>query len=584
MRKNSSSLIFPTENLSSEEESALKQILSTAGFPDHDQAWLVQVLQRPDCFGDPDDGSVFIEEFIDLFECVLPGVVDALGAPVQSETDRQNRLALLFSFLLGFGPIYSEVVRPSVKLEKSKDGWNTLGWVGEFQQQAKFCARSLDWRKLNDIRTSHSFLFHDVVPFLFSAGLPLDQVIDFNSLHPIARRSYSSNDFRDPLGLEFWLIWRFNDNPKRCETVRLGTLLSIFREYPETELGDKILGLLNAITYALNIALGPGAALHEGWRLVAHELLPFLQLLDEKHPESHQERSILTKAWWHLSKAIYGWSMGGLESELPDELRNRLVQSAAKHMGFLRKILRESPEKFEGEDAPDVPVSAFYEKAFYTSLAFAGTWKRLKPLLLAFIEMKKQAVASDLRPWHDHDREPPPQPYCYIPLWIEISMYPQYLKNELERDPGLRDLREEFAKFCLERLKTKKSGIANNDFVEPRPEWRRCYVQALTALRVNPGGRAHKTLFWTTNNDPDEEVRKLAKLAHKQIRHLDRGKPNLDVGASPRRPLFEAFWWLRQAHLITLGVEIDQSGALRTRRKDLHRTQEKDDFNRRRRA
>ena len=58
---------------------------------------------------------------------------------------------------------------------------------------------------------------------------------------------------------------------------------------------------------------------------------------------------------------------------------------------------------------------------------------------------------------------------------------------------------------------------------------------------------------------------------------LDRKKPNLDDGASPRRPLFEAFWWLRQAHLLTLGKEIDESGAMRTRRKELHRTREKDD-------
>ena len=141
-------------------------------------------------------------------------------------------------------------------------------------------------------------------------------------------------------------------------------------------------------------------------------------------------------------------------------------------------------------------------------------------------------------------------------------------------------MREEFAKFCLERLRTKvknkNGGYTDEDFVEPRPAWRQCYVQALKALRVNPGGRAHRTLFWLLNNDPDEKVRELAKKAHKQVRHLDRNKPNLDDGASPRRPLFEAFWWLRQAHLLTLGITIDHSGAMRTRRIELHRTREKD--------
>lgn len=549
-----------------------------AGFPDQDQAWLVQVFKRPDCFGDPDGAPVFKEEFTELFESDLTSVVDRLGVPVQTETDRQMRLVLLFSFLLGFGPIYDEVVRPTVKLEKSNGDWKTPEWVGEFQRQATFRAKKLDWDKLYEIRNSHSFLFYDLVPFLFPKGLPLNQVIELNSLNAIQRQRWSSNDFRDPKSLEFWLIWRFNDNPRRCETVKLDTLLPIFRKYPETELGDKILGLLNAITYALNIASGPGVALNEGWRLVAREFLPFLQLLNDTHPESHQERSNLLKAWWRLSKAIYGWSMGGLESQLPDELRNRLVESAAKHIGFLRKMLRESPEEFKDVDA--LGVSGFYEEAFYALLCLASPWKCLKPLMLAFTEMKEQAVTKDLRPWHDHGRESPPQPYSNIPMWIEISMYPQNLRAELERDPHLRDLREEFAKFCLARLKTRTSGIArsNEDFVEPRPAWRQCHVQSLTALRVNPGGRAHKTLFWTANNDPDETVRELAKRAHKKIRHLDRGKPNLDVGASPRRPLFEAFWWLRQAHLLTLGIDIDKAGAQRTLRKDLHRTREKDDF------
>jgi hypothetical protein len=160
-------------------------------------------------------------------------------------------------------------------------------------------------------------------------------------------------------------------------------------------------------------------------------------------------------------------------------------------------------------------------------------------------------------------------------------MYPQNLRAELDRDPYLQQLREEFAKFCIGRLRTKtknqNSNYTDEDFVEPRPAWRRCYVQALAALRVNPGGRAHRTLFWLSKNDPDETVRDFAQRAHKQVRHLDRQKPNLDEGASPRRPLFEAFWWLRQAHLLTLGEEIDEPGALRTRRKELHRTREKSD-------
>jgi hypothetical protein len=44
---------------------------------------------------------------------------------------------------------------------------------------------------------------------------------------------------------------------------------------------------------------------------------------------------------------------------------------------------------------------------------------------------------------------------------------------------------------------------------------------------------------------------------------------------SPRRAVLGAFWWLRQAHLKSLGIEIDRDGAQRTRIKELSRTKER---------
>ena len=575
-----SGLVFPDDS----EIHPIKQCLQDAGFPSADQTWLIRVFGRPDCFGDPGGDAVFKDEFASSFERVLPGVVENLGEPDQTEKDRQLRLALLFGFLLGFGPIYSEVVLPNVKLVKSDRDWVIPEWVGAFQRHAVFCAEHLDWHKLIEIRDAHAFLFFDLIPFLFPEGVPLDQVANLDWLNPLRRQGWSSNDFEDPEQIEFWLIWRFRANAERCGTISLNTLLQAFSSFPDDVLGDKILGLLHAIGYALNIA---GLdSLNEGWRVVADELIPFLELLNAKHPESSREHSSLLKAWWRLSVVIYSRSMGGLASGLSDELRNRLVASAAKHMGMLRKVLRETPEDFEGVDSTGAPVYDFYDKAFEVLCIFAAPWRCLKSLLLAFTEMRVPAVASDLRSWPESERDPPPHPYSQIPMWIGIAMYPQNLRDEMKRDPHLQRLREEFAKFCLERLKTKKndtnrrdkvSDYADEDFVEPRRSWRQCYVQAVTALRVNPGGRAHRTLFWLSKNDPDENVREYAQRAHRQIRHLNRRKPNLERGASPRRPLFEAFWWLRQSHLLTLGKKVDEAGAMRTRRTELHRTREKDD-------
>ena len=582
-----SGLVFPLDD---SDVPHIKQCLEDAGFSRDDQEWLVHVFERPDCFGDTSGDAVFKDEFASYFKHVLPGVVEALEKSEKPEKDRQLRLALLFSFLLGFGPISSKSVRPNDKLDISNADSHIPAWVGAFQRHVVFCAEHLDWRKLLEIRDSSAFLFYDLIPFLFPEGVPLDQVVNLNLLDPIQLQEWSNSDFRDHDQIEFWLIWRFRNNTERCNLISLNTLLQKFSNFPEDVLGDKILGLLHAIGYAMNIGSALGNerldALNDGWRVVAQELIPFLELLNEKHPESSRERSSLLKAWWGLSVTIYYRGMGGVEYDLSNELRDRLVASAAKHMGMLRKVLRETPEDFEGKDATGAPVYDFYYKAFEVLLIFSAPWKCLKSLLLAFTEMTEPAVASDLRPWPESEREAPPRPYSQVPMWIGIAMYPQNLRNELKRDPHLQGLREEFAKFCLERLKTKKintnrsekvSDYTDEDFVEPRPIWRQCHVQALTTLRVNPGGRAHRTLFWLSKNDPDENVRVYAQRAHRQIRHLNRNKPNLERGASPRRPLFEAFWWLRQAHLLTLGKEIDQSGARRTRRTELHRTREKDD-------
>lgn len=611
-----SRLAFPQDQYH-QEVTELKRNLRNAGFSEADSEWLIRVFERPDCFGDPSGWSVFDDEFLNCFEHVLPGIVKRMpGKADSSEKDRQTRLALLFSFLLGLGPLYSEVIRPATGIgqssaedDRSVNPEDDDSWIDAFRNRAGFHADHLDWHFLCELRDSdtNSFRFYDLIPILLPQGVSLRHVVDIDLLDPKPRSGYSSTDFKHPGQLEFWLIWRFRSNEDRSGIVSLSTLIPIFSDLHDAALGDRVLGLANAIRDALNIGTAGTERWdpeNRGWRIVARELIPFLDLLEARNLESAPGRWSLLKAWWHFSVLIYGWHQGGLESELSGERKNRLVGSATRHMGLLRATLRgksdadkydtdvkdalksvtDVPESFESVDASGVPVSDFYEKAVDVLLCFAPPWKCLKPLLLVFSTMEKQAVTSDLRTWSEHGLHDPPHPFSLIPTWIATAMYPQNLKRELKRNPDLCDLREKFADFCLERLRSKKTGKfgtgvnrRDDGFVEKRPVWRRCYVQALSALRVNPGGRAHRTLFWLSNHDPDESVREFARKAHKEVRRLDRTKSNLDVGASPRRPLFEAVWWLRQAHLLTLGIEIDEAGARRTRRKELHRTREKDD-------
>ena len=577
----------------------VKLCLQEAGFSNADQVWLVRLFERPDCFGDPNGLSIFKPGRLEELPSVLQELQKIMQAEeVQTRKHRQTRLAVIFSFLLGLCPVNGKAVRPNVTIQEGySDGRSDFpAWVGNFQEHAGFCVQRLDWGILTEIERLHSLQLNNLIPFLFPIYpefLPIKQVVDLDLLDPKPKEERNREKFRNPKALEFWLTRKFRSI--ECnKIIRLDTLHQEFSSFPEDKLGDKILGLLMAVRCAYHKAEGKWMS----EAVVDDELVPFFELLNEKQPEASLDRSSLLRAWWRLAvvtsdgyrprspqtllrEAIV--ESRGIEKALEDKgartelVRRRLVESAARHIGMLRALLRDAPKEFEGEDSAG-PVCDFYEDAVKVLLNFGTPWECLRPLLLAFTQMTAPAVPSDLRFWHEPKGNKLPQPYSKIPMWIGMAMYPQNLRAELKRDPQLRDLREEFAKFCLVRLQTKKNKKADKveDFVEPRPAWRESYIQALTALRVNPGGRAHRTLFWLSQNEPNEKVRKRAKSAHKQIRHLDRKKPNLEEGASPRRPLFEAFWYLRQAHLITLGKKVDPAGAMRTRRKELHRTREKD--------
>ena len=111
-------LVFPSKDDSYSEE--LKQCLQDAGFCEVDQAWLVQVFERPDCFGDSDSNSdsIFKDGFEDSFD-VLPSILEDLEGKVQIGEDRQTRLAFLFSVMLGFGPRYlGETMQPNTTMAR----------------------------------------------------------------------------------------------------------------------------------------------------------------------------------------------------------------------------------------------------------------------------------------------------------------------------------------------------------------------------------------------------------------------------------------------------------------------------------
>ena len=84
-------------------------------------------------------------------------------------------------------------------------------------------------------------------------------------------------------------------------------------------------------------------------------------------------------------------------------------------------------------------------------------------------------------------------------------------------------------------------------------------------------GSARSRLEISCEIDPDESVRDAAAtVLNTAIRN-----ESLPEDVSPRRAVLSALWWLRQGHLLALGLEPDPDGAQRTRVKELARTRER---------
>lgn len=281
-----------------------------------------------------------------------------------------------------------------------------------------------------------------------------------------------------------------------------------------------------------------------------------LQTVDERiGPDPRQANPALRRAWLRLWFESFGRS----EFEEREGFKDRLLAAADKELGSLRPVLEKADELGFAErcHAFDAAVACNFDHA-------QTLWDGFRPLLLALRSLSAPCVASDLRSTRIEGREPPPEPWCRIPDSLAMS-FQGYARHEQARDPELIALRESFARFCLDRLKTsKKTGLP----AEPDTAWRLGFIRAAVVLRINPGGKGHHVLNYAKDNDPDPDVREEARQAYTVLRHM----PTLPAGTSPRRVVFFAFWHLRWAHLASLGLPIDANAALDTHNDELRRT------------
>jgi len=304
-----------------------------------------------------------------------------------------------------------------------------------------------------------------------------------------------------------------------------------------------------------------------GWRAYEGQLISWFNHVDSLKPESSNDRDALF-IWFWLAARCFSEQYGATGGVLEQPVADRLVRAALWQLGMLRTEVRILGKEWDWD---------FYTEALQVAVAFGGLWQSIKQLLLVLRELPEPAVASDLRYWPEPRKEQCPLAFGPILMWIANLLGNPQVRREREQDPELRSLRAEFSAFCLKRLKTKEAidpkplkAPSNEDFYEPNPIWRACFARAAGELRINPRGTSHHIAWWSAQNDPDETVRECSRQLYDTLRH----QTPLDPGLSPRRPLLAAFWWLRQAHLKSLGLEIDERGAQRTRSKELRRTVE----------
>lgn len=368
----------------------------------------------------------------------------------------------------------------------------------------------------------------------------------------------------DPENLEFWL--------HSLGRQAIEETLPLWEAEPPDSLGWFALNFSEAVC-TWQVAEGqPGSTWDDGREEVEAPYAAFARVLYRAW-SGRRDDIRLQQAWFY-----YSWfAANHLDGPEDEAMRADLRESARELLGRLRQLLAYANQ--DGTKEAFLDLRPTLDEATEVHFHFDSLWSVTKVLLLALRSLSVPAVNSGLRYWrevHELEDDQPPEPWRWVPDQI-AQMFHGYLRNIQADDPLLETFREDFASYCLSRLKTRKDTtregddpVTDLDMVEKDPAWRRCYVRAVRELRVNPKGRGHHVLHWLKDHDPDEEVREAARSGYKELRH----DTSLPAGVSPRRPIFAAFWWIRQAHLLALGREVHPSKAQRTRRKEIRQTRE----------
>ncbi len=431
-------------------------------------------------------------------------------------------------------------------------------------------------------RTDQSVAFEAFALEVLLPGIKFGSLVDWNlcaDLLEVGRRTrvarqISSQEFTDRvLHPVFWLRTAMsaesapNPTPHSTESPLTKVLSEFEPKFRDCILAGNWRGSMEMLR-ALEVTLDFSGrdANGNGWRAYGTSLVSWFRIVDTQPPLAMQHRDARF-IWFRLATRCFGHTYGSLSFEGSEAIKSRVLDEGLKLLGQFRADLKQLGRGCELE---------FFHEVLDAVRSFGSWWQCTKPLLLALRELREPAVAADLRYWGEAGKEPPPEPLHTVAQWIANMLGNPALAKAREAEPGLDTMRTEFASYCLSRLKTK-DGVpsgecltkpVDTDFMEPNPIWRACYARAARELRVNHRGKSHRIALWSSLHDPSPEVREASRQLYDTLRH----QSPLDPGLSPRRPLLAAYWWLRQAHLLALGLEVDPDGARRTRTKELRWT------------
>jgi hypothetical protein len=274
--------------------------------------------------------------------------------------------------------------------------------------------------------------------------------------------------------------------------------------------------------------------------------IQFCERAAQENEDSYMELSMFLKL-----RSYFRYEVDSMLEKYKEDA-NTLIIRCSKMLNVLKKFVERN----------EFPVD---ENMFYYDYVFPASdfiwekteniWKALKPLLLAFRASKKKLLTKSLS--------------GNSPLFEMITSF--FVMEDKEKLKELRyDMTNDIAEYLKpakkERQKEnyteeeiKKPGF-DLSYTEPSSFWRYAYIRALGDLGVKTDKRGHffrKMLIEVSEKDPSEQVREAAKKVLKELNAIRKGHS----GNNHKKCLFEAFWWLRQAHMLSLGEEVDRKRA-----------------------